>query len=44
MQNNAATDQIFKGKVAEAIVYNRVLSTPERQQVEAYLMGKYNIS
>jgi hypothetical protein len=30
--------------VAEFIIYNRRLATPERQQVEAYLMGKYNIS
>ncbi len=29
--------------IAEMIVYNRVLSTPERQQVEAYLNAKYAI-
>jgi hypothetical protein len=33
----------LKGKVAEVIVYNRVLTTPERQQVEAYLNTKYAI-
>jgi hypothetical protein len=33
----------LKGKVAEVIVYNRVLTTPERQQVEAYLNAKYAI-
>jgi hypothetical protein len=33
----------LKGKVAEVIVYNRVLTTPERQQVEAYLNQKYAI-
>jgi len=33
----------LKGKVAEVIVYNRVLTTPERQQVEAYLNSKYQI-
>jgi hypothetical protein len=33
----------LKGKVAEVIVYNRVLTTPERQQVEAYLNSKYEI-
>jgi hypothetical protein len=33
----------LKGKVAEVIVYNRVLTTPERQQVEAYLNSKYAI-
>ena len=31
-------------KMAEIVVYNRVLTTPERQQVEAYLMEKYAIS
>ena len=29
--------------IAEVVVYNRVLSTPERQQVEAYLNAKYAI-
>ena len=29
--------------IAEIVVYNRVLSTPERQQVEAYLNAKYAI-
>jgi len=43
MQNNAGTNQIFKGKVAEVVVYNRVLTTPQRQQVEAYLNTKYAI-
>ena len=33
----------LKGKIAEAIMYNRVLATPERQQVEAYLNAKYDI-
>jgi hypothetical protein len=33
----------LKGKVAEVIVYNRVLTTEERQQVEAYLNQKYAI-
>jgi len=31
------------GDVAEIIAYNRVLTTPERQQVEAYLNSKYQI-
>jgi hypothetical protein len=31
------------GDVAEIIAYNRVLTTPERQQVEAYLNDKYEI-
>lgn len=29
--------------IAEVVVYNRVLTTPERQQVEAYLNTKYAI-
>lgn len=43
MQNNAGEDQIFKGKVAEVVIYNRVLTSVERQQVEAYLNTKYAI-
>ena len=34
----------FKGKIAEAIVYNRVLTTEERKKVETYLMDKYAIT
>lgn len=30
-------------KIAEIIIYNREVSTPERQQVEAYLNAKYAI-
>jgi len=30
-------------KMAEIVIYNRVLTTPERQQVEAYLNTKYAI-
>jgi hypothetical protein len=41
MQNNAGTDQIFKGRIAEIVIYNRILSTIERQQVESYLNTKY---
>ena len=33
----------FSGKIAEIVVYSRVLTTPERQQVEAYLNTKYAI-
>ena len=33
----------LKGKIAEAITYNRVLTIGERQQVEAYLNTKYAI-
>ena len=31
------------GKVAEIVIYNRILTTIERQQVEAYLNAKYAI-
>jgi len=30
-------------KMAEIVVYNRVLTNTERQQVEAYLNAKYAI-
>ena len=30
-------------KIGEVIIYNRVLTTEERQQVEAYLNSKYQI-
>jgi hypothetical protein len=33
----------FKGDLAEVIFYNRAITTPERQQVEAYLNTKYAI-
>jgi hypothetical protein len=33
----------FKGDLAEVIFYNRAVTTPERQQVEAYLNTKYAI-
>ena len=36
-------DYSFKGKVAEIVMYNRVLTNQERQQVEAYLNTKYAI-
>ncbi len=31
----------LKGDIAEIILYNRVLTAPEQQQVEQYLMDKY---
>jgi len=43
MQNNAGTNQIFKGKIAEIIIYKKVLTETERQQVEGYLNAKYAI-
>lgn len=33
----------FNSKLAEVIVYDRNLTTPERQQIEAYLNTKYDI-
>jgi len=33
----------FKGDLGEVIFYNRAITTPERQQVEAYLNTKYAI-
>ena len=33
----------FDGKIAEIVIYNRVLTTGERQQVESYLNSKYAI-
>ena len=36
-------DEFFSGKLAEVISYNRVLTSIERQQVEAYLNIKYAI-
>lgn len=35
--------QPCNGYISEVIIYNRVLTTPERQQVEAYLNTKYAI-
>jgi hypothetical protein len=34
----------FGGKIAEIVVYNRVLTTSERQKVETYLREKYAIT
>ena len=33
----------INGQMAEIVIYNRALTTPERQQVEAYLNSKYQI-
>jgi hypothetical protein len=41
--SSGAFGYTLKGNIAEAITYNRVLTTPERQQVEAYLNTKYAI-
>ena len=37
-------NHFLNGKVAEVVIYNRVLTTQERRQVEAYLMDKYAIA
>jgi len=36
-------DLNFDGVMGEIIIYDRVLSTPERQQVESYLSPKWRI-
>jgi len=41
--NPSGLNQPFQGYLAEIVVYDRVLTTPERQQVENYLNSKYNI-
>ena len=42
--NNGQSDGYwFNGKIAEIIVYNRAITTEERQQVEGYLNDKYEI-
>jgi hypothetical protein len=41
-RNNDATSK-FSGLMCELLYYNRVLSFPERQQVESYLMSKWNV-
>lgn len=38
---NATYNRYFKGDVGEILVYNRVLSTNERQRVETYLKAKW---
>jgi hypothetical protein len=48
IEENSGAGDLYIGqgephKIAEMIVYNRVLTTPERQQVEAYLNQKYAI-
>jgi hypothetical protein len=37
------TDQFWWGDIAEVIVYDRVLTSPERAQIEGYLTSKYAI-
>jgi len=41
--NTNSGDYNLHGQIAEIVIYNRALTTPERQQVEAYLGNKYSI-
>lgn len=43
VQTNAGTTRLFKGKIAEIIIYNRVLTDVERNRVQLYLNSKYAI-
>ena len=40
-RNNDATPQWFNGEIAELIIYDKVLTTTERQNAEAYLTDKW---
>jgi hypothetical protein len=41
-KNNVEVDpQTFKGRIAEVVIYNRVLTTTERLKVQEYLRTKY---
>lgn len=39
-----ADSKLFPGRIAEIIIYDRILSDTERQAVEAYLGTRYNIT
>lgn len=39
----ASASEHFDGDIAEIIIYNRALSTAERQAIEWYLSAKYNL-
>ena len=41
---NAINAEAFKGNIYEIIVYNTVLTTQQRQQVEGYLSNKWRIT
>jgi hypothetical protein len=40
----ATVERFWDGQIAEIIIYNKVLSTTERQAVETYLTNKWGIS
>lgn len=42
--NDGDYSYFYNGYISEIIIYNRAITTTERQQVEAYLMGKYAIT
>jgi hypothetical protein len=37
------TTRVFKGDVAEVLVYNRVLTASERAAIEQYLAAKWGL-
>lgn len=41
---NAAETERFKGDLAEVLIYNRALSTQERESIERYLSGRHGIA
>jgi hypothetical protein len=40
---NSNASNLFSGDIAEVLIYNRALSTSERQQVEQYLLNQYRL-
>jgi hypothetical protein len=40
---NSNASNLFSGDIAEVLIYNRALSTSERQQVEQYLLNQYGL-
>jgi len=40
---NSNASNLFSGDIAEVLIYNRALSTSERQQVEQYLLKQYGL-
>ena len=42
-KDSFAASQFWSGKIAEIILYNKVLSATERQQVDSYLSLKYGL-